>query len=341
MNLKNKTILPIIAIVIVVIIAAVILPPGAQTNAKFAQNLTNETNHVRMGYIPLVHGLPVYLAIDNNYFTKEGIEIEMIKFEAPNQLIDAIMQDKIDFISTNGASGIAAVADSKNPGKLKLFALTGGSFENPNEALLVPMNSTITKISDLKGKKLGILAGTIQWRTIARDMLNEAGLVADKDVTLAELAPAVQAQALATGQVDALLALEPIIAIVKQKNIGKEIEHAPMEHIIANPFYPGSGIISTSFAEKNPTTAKKFIEVVNKATKEIEANPIESRKHLKNWTVLTDEIIDIAYIPTIKTCNEITAQDIEALQKFYDIFTEFGVVEGKLSAEAIMYCKAA
>lgn len=340
MDKQLKKILPLAAIIVAIIAVIIIALPSATPTGKFAQNEASAMPHVKIGYVPLLHALPIYMAMDKNYFTQAGIDAEMVKFESPNQMIDAIMLGKIEFISTTGASGISAVADNKNPGKIKLFALSGGSYDNPNEALLVKTDSTITQISDLNGKKLGILAGTIQWRTIAKDMLAKNNLTADKDTQLVELAAGVQVQALANNQVDAVLALEPVVTIAKQKGIAKEISHAPMEHLIANPFYPGAGVISTSFAQKNPETAKKVIEVINKAILEADSNMTEARAHLKNWTALTEEQAKIVTIPKIKTCNEITAQDLNALQTFYDIFTKFGVVEGKLSAEAMMYCHA-
>jgi hypothetical protein len=41
----------------------------------------------------------------------------------------------------------------------------------------------------------------------------------------------------------------------------------------------------------------------------------------------------------IKTCGELSAQDIESLQKFYNIFTEYKAIDGTISANAILSCK--
>ncbi|HIH47711.1 TPA: ABC transporter substrate-binding protein, partial [Candidatus Woesearchaeota archaeon] len=125
---------------------------------------------IRIGDLPVVHGLPLYVALEKGYFEQEGLQVERVRFDAPNQIIDALLQDKIDLGSPSLALGITGIANSKNPGKLKIYAVSGGSDANPNENLLVPLDSTINSIEDLKGKKLGILGGTIQWRTITREL---------------------------------------------------------------------------------------------------------------------------------------------------------------------------
>src|SRR3989344_4250666 len=181
-----------------------------------------ETTKVRVANLPSLHGLPFYLAIEKGYFKDAGLDIEMTKFEAPNQIIDAIISWQVDFTSTSGASGIAAVADFKNSGKIKIYALSGGDNVVPNDSIVVQKDSTIKSIQELRGKKVGILPG-IQWRTIVKSVFTQHNLDSDKDITIVELAPALQAQALASGQIDALVAIEPMLTTVKGKDIGKEI----------------------------------------------------------------------------------------------------------------------
>jgi NitT/TauT family transport system substrate-binding protein len=185
---------------------------------KLTGHVVKENTKVRIGYLPIVQGLPLYMAIEKGYFKDSGIDVEAIKFDSPNQIVDALMQNNLDFgspidnsddyitsksefsnktISKKGdlikeivystALGITGVADYKNPGKLKIYAVAGGTEEVPNENLMVPIDSNLTSIKDLKGKKLGILAGTIQWRTITREVLAQNGLDMDKDVTIVEL----------------------------------------------------------------------------------------------------------------------------------------------------------
>lgn len=106
---------------------------------------TDKMLKVKIADLPVVHGLPLYLALEKGYFKEVGIDVERVKFEAPNQLIDAILSGQVDFTSPSGAMGITGIADFKNPEKIKIYAAAGGDLEVSNDSLLVPIDSKILK----------------------------------------------------------------------------------------------------------------------------------------------------------------------------------------------------
>jgi len=303
---------------------------------KNPQATLTETTKVRVANLPSLHGLPFYLAIEKGYFKDAGLDIEMTKFEAPNQIIDAIISGQVDFTSTSGASGIAAVADFKNSGKIKIYALSGGDNVVPNDSIVVQKDSTIKSIQELRGKKVGILPG-IQWRTIVKSVFTQHNLDSDKDITIVELAPALQAQALASGQIDALVAIEPMLTTVKGKDIGKEIVRGMTNQFIANPFYGGAGIVNVDFAKKNPTTTAKIIEIVDRAIKEIKENPQITNQYLKGYTPLEDGLLQQAPVLRFQMANNLTSDEITAGQKFLDIFSTYKIIDGKIDFEKLLY----
>lgn len=327
--MNNKTIIGLIIALLVV--------GGIWYFASNKQEAKLETTKVKIANLPVVQGLPLYLAIEKGYFKDAGLEVELVKFEAPNQIIDALLQGQVDLTSPSGAMGITGIADFKNPGKLKIYAAGGGDDVIQNDAILVKNDSPIKTWQDLKGKKLGIVAGSIQWRTIARHVLAQNGLEADKDVTLVELALGLQAQALATGQVDALLGIEPIPTIVKVKSIGKEIVDHVTTKYIANPFYAGAGIVRVDFAKQNPNTTKKVLDILHRSINEINQNPDSARQYLKGYTALDEVAIAQVPISRFKFYSDFTQDDISAVQKFYDIFSNFKVVDGKMDFQKLLY----
>jgi NitT/TauT family transport system substrate-binding protein len=297
-----------------------------------------EITKVKIASLPNAHGLPVYLALEKGYFKDAGLDIELVRFEAPNQIIDALMQGNVDFSHPGGATGITAIADFKNPGKLKIYALAGGDDSTiQNDAILVKNDSTIKSIQDLKGKTLGIMAGTIQWQTIAREILAQNNLTYNQDVKIAEVALGLQAQALASGDMDATLIIEPVPTVVKAKGFGKELITYAAAKYIANPFYAGAGILRVDFAKKNPNTTKKVLDVIAKATDEINQNPNAARQYLKDYTQLDDSTIVNVPILQFRMYDDLTKNDIDATQKFFDIFTKHNVVNGKIDAQSLLY----
>lgn len=338
--MQNKTIIGFLAAVLLicgVCYAAWLNYPSHQQVAAVSTAL--ETNKVKIANLPVVQGLPLYVAIDKGYFKDAGIDVEVVKFEAPNQIIDALLQGQVDFSSPSGALGIAGIANYKNPGKLQVYAVAGGTNGHSGVNLILPVNSKLSSVSDLRSKKLGILAGSIQWQTITREILGQNGLNMDKDVTIVELAPSVQVQALASGQIDALLALEPIPTIAINK-VGAKIWIAdPTVKYIADPSWLGAGIVNMQFAQKNPNTTKKVMEIMGRAADEINKNSDQYRQYLKGYTPLTDDIISKVPIVSFKTCDQFTGQDKNSIQKFFDIFTSHKVVDGKIGVETLLFCK--
>jgi NitT/TauT family transport system substrate-binding protein len=324
---------------ILLALALILVALGAWHAFSKSQADSLEATTVRMANLPVVHGLPLYVALDKGYFKQAGINLELVKYEAPNQIIDAIMTGQVDMTSPSGALGITGIANVKNPGKLKIYAISGGTMGNSGASFVVPAASTLTNLSELKGKKLGILAGTIQWRTIAREILAQNNLQMDTDVTVIELAPAVQVQALASGQVDALLALEPVPTTALHKSAAKVLVPDPTVKYISDPSWLGAGVVNLEFAERNPNTTAKVIEIIGRTIDEINRNPNEYRQYLKGHTALTADLVERVPVVAIKVCGQITTKDKESIQRFFDIFTKHKVVDDKMNVEDVLYCK--
>lgn len=318
----------LVLLAVFLLLGCVSHPPSANAEAK----------KVRIGDVPLINYAPFYMALEKGYFKEAGVEVERVKFESPNQITDALMQGQIDFGGMGMPLGIIGISDYKNPGKIKVFAVSGGTKKAPNESLVVRADSNISSIRGLKGKKLGVLVG-IQWRTIATHLLSLNGLEADKDVALVELAAGLQVPALAAKQIDALLALEPMPTMAVAKGIGKVVVPGPAEQAIADPFYAGAGAVNAKFAAENPETTKKVIEVLERAAKEINENPGVARQYLKGYTPLTEDLILKTPVPVYKFCQNLDEKDMESIQNFLDIFTTYGAIQDRINPNSILYCK--
>lgn len=321
--------------IILIIIVIVGMLGGAWIQLVNIQDTPKHNEVVRIGGLPIVQGLPLFLALEKGYFIEEGIDVEWIKFEAPNQLIDALLARQIDITHTGGPMSIAAIVNAKQPNSLKIYAAAGGDTVVPNDSIMIRNGLEITSLQDLKGKRIGILSG-IQWRTIAQHIFAQNNL--DKeDITLVELAPALQPSALASGQIDALLAIEPIPTIVKEKSIGTELIKTPTALYVANPFYGGAGVVSVQFLEDRPEVAMKVLKVLQRAVEEVKRNPNAARPYLQKYTALDQDLIQEVPIPIIKMFNDLDTADIASIQKFLDIFLLYGVVSTNLNITDNLY----
>jgi NitT/TauT family transport system substrate-binding protein len=296
-----------------------------------------EEHLVRIGYLPAVHALPLFVAEEKGYFNEQGLKTEITKFEAPNQIIDALIAGHID-MAMAAATGITAIAESKKPDSLRVFAIAGGDKTHLADALLIGKDSMFQNIQDLKGKKVGVLPG-IQWRTISRNLFQKNGFDIEKDLTLVELAIPLQAQALATKQVDALLTIEPVITIADSLGVSKILVESPNLTYVSDPFYAGVGNASVSFIKTKPKTFAKAIAALKKAHSEIEKDSDSTRQYFSKYTPLTPELSKKVNLPIYKMYTDFTENDIVAIGRFIEVFKEYKVITSELPTAAFLLSK--
>ncbi len=145
--------------------------------ATVAHAACDKTDKVTAVWLPIMQTTAYFVALEEKLFEKACIEVISTKMESPNQIIDALIAERADFGPPGAAAGIAMIAESKFPGKLKIFGLQGGgvAVNRINDGLIVKPDSPIKSFADLKGKTLGHVPG-IQWRTISRYMVRAGGL---------------------------------------------------------------------------------------------------------------------------------------------------------------------
>ncbi len=319
---------------IIIIILAVLVVGKAVFHSAPSSIAAEPT--VRIAYLPVAQALPLYVALERGYFKQAGINVAPISFNDPSQIINAVLSGQVDFGAPSTASGITAVSDSKKPGSLQIFALQGSDKQNPSDAILVRADSAMQSIQDLRGKKIATLPG-IQWQTIATHILAQNNLSIGRDVTLVPLALPLQGPALKSGQVDALLTIEPAVTVNVHSGDARILAEEPALADIANPFYPAVGVVNSSFAAAHPELAQKIIAILGRATSDIEQNPSSTRPYLVKYASLTPTLADIVPLPIFRMYDNWSASDLSALQKFFDLFYAYKVIDQPVSAAALLW----
>lgn len=278
-------------------------------------------------WLPIMQTTAYFAALEDKLFEAACITIVSNRMESPNQIIDALVAGRADFGPPGAAAGITALAEAKFPGTLKVFGLQGGGGPDHlvNDALIVKPGSTIASLADLKGKSLGHVPG-IQWRTIARSMLRQAGLEPDRDVRLVELAVPLQVQAVVGGSVDAVLALEPVGSIAVASGLARQALTNPVSRAIADPFYSGAAVLTTRFMRERPEVARRVVEVINAATARVNADFDHYRTILPRYTPLRADQVGVVAKPYLRSLTNIDATDIASYQALLDVFTKEGVL---------------
>ena len=185
-----------------------------------------------------------------NILEKNGLQGQFTSFIAGGPAIEAMLADKIDVILVGDAPAVILAARG-SPAKWV------AKLQDYRGALLVRKDAPLAKLEDIKGKNVaafvssGVYAQFYGWLTSIK-------LDPNKDIRLINLRPADWIAALRRGEVDAVMAWDPIIAA------GALEPDLRILHQAVSPA-PGVTIMNAGFIAKNRDAAVRFMAAYKEA----------------------------------------------------------------------------
>lgn len=285
---------------------------------------------VKIGYMPFTTNWPVMLAYKNGLFKKEGLDVTLVKFSSGVLGADSLIKGDLAAFSVNTFTDIFNI-QARTPGALKMYTFEQNSDKNHIDALLVKKGSSIKTVNDLKGKKIGILPGTFVQTMITQSY--KGILDFSKDTILVKIAPALQLQALQTGQIDALSAQEPLVTIATQRNIAEVLDPHPLGRI-AEPFPIGGFTLSTKVEKSNPEIIRRIVKAYKEATLLGRQNQQEVKNAVLDIIKLTPEEITLLKYDEVLLGYEIKP---DALRKTAELYYNLGFQKTVIDTNNMLY----
>ena len=109
---------------------------------------------IRVGYIPVTHCIPLYIAEKNGLFAKAGLQVELVPLPGGPKILEALASGDIQI----GFSNVASILIARDQG-VPILPITGGPVEtvdHRDHALMVSSSSSVKSGADLIGKKIAI-----------------------------------------------------------------------------------------------------------------------------------------------------------------------------------------
>ena len=181
-----------------------------------------------------------------NAFRPLGIEVKWIDFQFGPPLLEAINVGSVDFGFVGDAPPIFAQA-----GGAKIRYVAAVKSDGDNQAIIVPKESSIKTLADLKGKRVAFGKGSSAHNLLVA-AIDKAGL-SWSDITPAPLAPADATAAFVKGSVDAWSIWDPYLALAELKENARVLVFDKDVHK-PNSFY----IANTDFVGKYPSLVAKL-----------------------------------------------------------------------------------
>jgi len=292
---------------------------------------------IRIGYWPIAAGLPFYAAVELGYFRDAGLKVEATRFAGAQQIMEGILAGRAEGSANGTGSANIAVGEIASPGTFKIFCSNPSNVKNVLDQVIVPVASTVTKIADLSGKRVGSGPG-IQNVTLAKTVLERGGATG---FSVVELPIGQHVAALAAGQLDGCYTLEPTGTIGRLNGTTKVLEAGVIaRYVLGDPMAPwfgGSASLSASFIGKHPAEARKFIEAYGKGVAFVRSNPVDARQYLKGYTPIEGALSSEVPLAAYTMYNEFTPSDIAYFQKFFDLFSDKGIFSSRLMVDSMLY----
>lgn len=250
----------------------------------------------------------------------DGIKVRWVLSAGSNKALEFLNAGSIDFGSTAGA---AALIGKINGNPIKSIYV----YSRPEwTALVTGAKSDITKVSDLKGKRVAVTRGTDPHIFLVR-ALADAKLT-EKDVKLVLLQHADGRLALERGDVDAWAGLDPLMAAAEVES-GAKLFYRKAED---NTW----GILNVreAFANENPALVKKVLAAYEDARAYARANPAELKKILVEYTKLSEPVIERQLTRTELTHSSIGQAQIDTITAAGIALKEAGVLPATTDVKA-------
>lgn len=252
-------------------------------------------------------------------FKKQGIAVKWVEFPAGPQMLEGLNVGSIDLAATGDAPPTFAQAAQAD-----LVYLAHSPANPKTEAIVVPENSDIKTVADLKGKRVALNKGSdVNYLLVSA--LENAGL-SYKDVKAIYLPPADARAAFQRGAVDAWVIWDPYYAEVETNAKARLIKNA--EGLVPHyTFY----LSSRKFADTYPQTAEQVVDQLGTLSDWANKNPDEAAQILSTSTGLPQPIWQRAIARMPFGAERMTPEVFKEQQALADKFTQIGLLPVKVN----------
>jgi len=233
---------------------------------------------ITFGTVLLEPSLPLFVAENQDFFVGNGLNVTFKIYDVGLNAATGLVNGEVDMASP--------VAEYVMVGKIfdsrKIQAIA--SIDKVDYAFVIGRKDHgIEKVSDLKGKKIGVVRGTILEFQLGRFL--ELNGVNPADVTFVHGTLPQSASAIANGDVDAVMSIPPFTTSI-QKQLGTNAALWSAQNI--QPFY-SLVLADAEWIKQHPKTVERFLMAMKQAEEFIINHPDEAKDVLRNKLNFSDE----------------------------------------------------
>ncbi|MFJ4374759.1 aliphatic sulfonate ABC transporter substrate-binding protein [Pseudomonas japonica] len=293
--------------------------------ASLAGTASGET--LRIGYQKSSTLLTLLKAQGNleQQLKAQGIEVTWHEFASGLPLLEALNLGNVD-VSADVADTVPVFAQAAGA-KLTYFAR-----ETPSplaQAILVPADSALKNLADLKGKKIAVTKAAGSHYLLIQ-ALAKAGLNFS-DIQPAYLIPADGRAAFENRKVDAWVTWDPYVASAQRQQHAKVLSDGQ-----GLASYQRYYLASSDYAKAHPEVLNTLFGALSGAGKWLKANPNEAARVLGPlWGNLDVATVEQANGRRSYDVQPVGSDNLAEQQQIADVFFAQGLLPRKIDASAV------
>lgn len=271
-------------------------------------------------------------AREKGYFEKAfaaiGSEVKWNEFASGPPHFEAIAAGRLDFGATGGTPLISGQVGGVD---FKGIAVTSDG--RKGNMIVIPKNSPIKDLKDLKGKKIAVAKGSSAYNFLYM-ALDKAGIKGD-EVKVIQLQPDDARPAFDSGAIDAWSIWEPYATTAVYQTGAKILVTGENLNINAPSFL----IARTKFAQEHSDLTVLFLKTYEEARKYYVEHQDEIANELSKSQKLDKAIIVDVLKNTFPILSSITPEFAKAHQEQADFLLSVGAINKKLDTSQVLESK--
>ncbi|WP_197027000.1 ABC transporter substrate-binding protein [Methylomonas sp. 11b] len=245
----------------------------------------------------------MHVAMAQGYFAEEGLEVEPQIHSFGKAALQSVVEGKADFATVAETPLMFSILRGE-----KVAVIANIVTSSSNHAIAARQDASISKLSDLKGKRVGFTPGTTS-EFFLDSILTASGLMRSEIEPVA-LNPEEMQESLTLKKVDAVCTWNyPLIQI--QRQLGSAVTVFYDRDIYTETF---NIAVLQAFIEKKPETIKSFLRALLKAERFVAEQPDAAQTIMASATKVELGLIksvwdDFSYELTLDQTLLITLED--------------------------------
>ncbi len=268
----------------------------------------NTTTHLNIAKQMVLGYIPLYIVEENGWIEEAleeagyDIDVTFTQFESGPPENEAFATGLMDIGVMGNVPAISGIAAGQSR------SIIGIAYNGEKTlGILVSKDSEIKSVSQLKGKKVGLVIGSIS-QDYLNAMLEDSNLKMG-DVELINLGVSELESTLARGEVDAVAAWNPELLEIQANSVGRLLADG-------TGVYAGENVIvaNKDYVEQNPEIVRIFMEQYQRGVNELLSNPEKYAKQYSEIVGLSEDLL----LQTWKNSNFpvcLTEKDQSELEK--------------------------